>query len=460
MAGLAFLVVLLVVFFMNSGKNRKGYFADIPRNSFSYPFVLWLFSIIFIIIAFNHFPLLLAPLALVFIPLLFPSFIAYLFCCSARYKAAYYISLIAIFSFMEDRYGGALYSGYKAASKLKNKENKNNALQWLRSRYLRRKHVVFSGEMAMIVIIEAEINKPDDLQYLSDQLALLNGYARNSVPKQIRSLIFKQRVLLALAHQNWEKAVLIAKKFIGNKHADFIVEFYKRYIHPHERPNWGNYFFSWLANSFDRKLIRALKLAKQQKLANLDIRATPLQELWLAELNIREFNFDQIDRQLKSLQTPPLKKRWRLRAEELGIRDDEAWSIIENSIARVGSQDQANNEEAIAKKETSLKKLRYYVHSIEKRIDEEAFAYGPEQFLDWWHLLEMLNEFKDSKQDLNAAFLISHTCIWNWTSRMWNSKTQRCLVFFICRISAPLAHDCGITELGDQCKGITLGEYR
>ena len=102
MAGLAFLVVLLVVFYMNSGKNCKGYFADIPRNSFSYPFVLWLFSIIFIIIAFNHFSLLLAPLALVFIPLLFPSLLAYLFCCSARYKAAYYISLIAIFSFPID----------------------------------------------------------------------------------------------------------------------------------------------------------------------------------------------------------------------------------------------------------------------------------------------------------------------------------------------------------------------
>ena len=180
MSGLT-MIVLWGLFYLISYKKNKAHTNDTPSvwaEILVYWFVVgipvvFLFAIHFFV-GFTFLVLVISPYFLARLPI-------YL----GWVKVSTFLTSHACIFFSRNTFAGSLFSGYLAAKRIKDIDEKQAALSWLREKFLNNRAKLFSGEVVAYILIDSELTHPDDNRYLAQRLALLKSLPSGSIPKKM-----------------------------------------------------------------------------------------------------------------------------------------------------------------------------------------------------------------------------------------------------------------------------------
>ncbi|HED33138.1 MAG TPA: hypothetical protein ENJ08_02825 [Gammaproteobacteria bacterium] len=397
---------------------------------------------------------------------LFPGFFSKITSVFGWVKTSYYLGRISYFYFNRNVFAGALMRGLQATYHQRSNETREKSLRFLKSRYLRRKARIYSGEMVLIVIIDAFLLRPNDAQYMARQLRLLQGIGRASIPKCVS--IYASKLALAPALANNDQGEIHKLIYQWSTPAtNYITEYLKRVHMVHFRDAG---FFTHLSCKY-----RQLFMIKKPLLVNFPkhLKATEKHSKDTTDrqssveylFSTQAMEQDRAQRYREIMLSESQQSHWKKRAQTLGVwQADQAWNDIARSVERCLSQktntithlDDSQNEQI----DKLQKNLHYICQSISRRRETEDLGYGVQNFMDWIKIRQILHELKVDSIAFDTAFITNHNIIWNWVADLWNIKKERCLVHFIASVCAPIAIDCGQKDFYDTLQGIVQGKYK
>lgn len=467
------LVAILIFIFRNSrsASTSAGVSGNTRANPYKYGHALGLW--LFLPTAYGYLSENTVTAKFIFIAvcavLVFPSFFSYLTSLLGAYKISYYLGRISFFYFSRSAYAGALYRGLQAVDRLKDQSEKTAALYWLKSRYVKRQRAIYSGDMALIVIIEAKLKSPGDPRYIAGQLDLLDGIGKESIPGPVSRYASKIALAPALSDGNWEDIVRKAKQWDtadSNPISQYLIYYFKRHIEKSKALPFPALLTDQLALAGYKHIYRLPEYLKDSSPMDIDMQKMDVLSVqWLIRPHQRRnkdkhWYLEQFSEKLSD----ESRNYWIRRSRELDIwNPEQSWKNIEASVHRYASL--ATSERDTGKlepddaKEQRFKNLKYISDSIERRLEIQKTTFGIGDFLDWMNIWQNLSALKADEQDLNTAFTMIYDTLWSWIVLMWNKKTNRCLAHYMATVCAPIADACGLEDFHDTLRGIEMGLY-
>jgi hypothetical protein len=468
------LIAILIFIFRNSrsASTTTGVGGNTCANPYKYGHALGLW--LFILTAYGYLSENAVAAKFIFYAicavLVFPSFFSYLTSLLGAYKISYFLGRISFLYFGRSAYAGALYRGLQAVDRLKDQSVKTAALYWLKSRYVKRHRAIYSGEMALIVIIEAKLKRPGDPRYLAGQLDLLDGIGKASIPGPVSRYASKIALAPALSDGNWEDIVRKAKQWDtadSNPISQYLLFYFQRHIEKSKAPLFPALLTDQLVLSGYKPIYRLPEYLRDPTPLNIDMQKMDvLPALWLMRPHQRRskdkhWYLEQFSKKLSD----ESRIYWLRRSRELDVwNPEQSWKNIVASVHRYATLSasgmEGNNTDPNDAKEQRFKHLKYIGDSIERRLEKHKTTYGIGDFLDWMNIWQNLSALKPNEQDLNTAFTAIHDTLWSWIVLMWNKKTNRCLAHHMATVCAPIADACGLEDFHDTLRGIEMGFYR
>lgn len=400
-------------------------------------------------------------------PLLLPSIASKLTGVFGCYKISYYLGRMAFIYFRADTYGGAMYRSYRALNTIRDADKRQRALCWLQTRYLQYRGPIYSGAMVMVVIVEAQLTKPKDRDYLADQLNLLDGIYTDAVPKCIGIHASKLALPKILHSGDWPKIFHGANQWCtpGNILTELIMAYHDRYVNYSSYSSWFRFTRLQISNFRYPSIKKMLRRIPTGELALPDYpEAQRHLALWRQQRHSNKTTLQRSNQALEDSVADAEKTRWQTRAKELGIRAvDEAWSAILSSVdqqrAQLTGKVEPQNEAEYEEFERQFKGLVYLSRSIENRLRRNSRSCGAQEFLEWWTVLTQLQRFKHDEGRHLQAFVAIHNVMWNWVAELWNNRNQKSLAHFISEVCEPLAKRSGCKELSDMMDNLVNGHH-
>lgn len=397
---------------------------------------------------------------------LFPSILSRLTVRLGLVKISYFLGSISYFYFRRNVFAGALMRGLQATHHQRTDEAKRKSLRFLKSRYLRRRATTYSGEMVLVVIIDALLLKPHDKKYMAQQLKLLQGIGKTSIPKCVSVYASKLALAPALANDDQQEIHKLIYQW-STPATNYITEYLRRVHLVHFR---GAGFFTRLSCRY-----RQLFMVKKPLLVNFPkhLKASeknnnnatddkkPVEYLF----SIQTMEEDRVQHYHDKMLSDNQQSHWKKRAQELGVwQADEAWDEITHSVRRCLSQksNTSNTRDDLQNEQIDKlqKNLHYICQSVSRRLESNDLGYGVQNFMDWIKIRQILYELKVDSIAFDTAFTTNHNIIWNWVADLWNIKKERCLAHFIANVCAPVAKDCGQHDFYDTLHGIVQGQFK
>lgn len=382
-------------------------------------------------------------------------------------KTSYYLGGLSHVVFARNPYSAGLLRGVQAAHKLKGNDNKREALQWLKNKWLSRRGKIYSGDMVMATIIECHLTHPNDAHHIAKQLKQLEGIARASIPQAISRHAFKYALTPALAANQWQELYDVAKQWdtpANNRLAKYVRHYCGAYIFKQrDASKIKSAYYKLFTLPFKALFtLHARNRADEDYDTQLAHKRYDLASLTKAHTISEEEAASYQARILSETNT----LKWQQRAKELGAwQQEEAWQTIEKSVQQCLSQKSsatlngAEDSQYFDNIDKQYKNLNYLGHSISRRLATKDLGHGAQNFLDWAKMEAILNDIASDPSAHISAFQSIENIIWNWVADLWNIKKERCLVHYICVKCSPLAFKTGNQELHNLLTGISRGEY-
>jgi len=396
-------------------------------------------------------------------------------------KTSYFLGRISYFHFRRSAFSGGLMRGLQATYQQRSDEARRESLRFLKSKFLRHKGKIYSGEMILAVIIDAFLLHPHDAKYMSRQLKLLDGIGKASIPRCISVYASKLALAPALANNDWDEIIKLTRQWrtpAKNTTTQYLEKVYR--VSFKEGGVFTQLSCKYHQLFFFRKpllvnLPEQLKINEQHSHGALD-KKSPVEQLF----SVQTLEQNKVAFYREKMLSPQQQAYWKSRAQEIGVwKVDQAWDEIAQSVERCLSQksqfpggqsgknqspqntlnqplDDIQNEQV----DKLQKNLHYICQSISRRLESENLAYGVQNYLDWIKIHQILNELKIDKLAFETAFIANHTTLWNWVAELWNNKKERCLAHYISNVCAPIAKECGQGEFYDTLHGIVQGEFK
>ena len=463
-----FLILVIVISIINNFR-KKGVSGDTKGKRYggwtSLFIFLGLFSLLVVaVVKSEH--LLFYRASLVF--LLFSGYLIPLFIFFGWVRIAYYWGRINIFNLTRNPKGMDLYRAYRAALRKKNKEKAQAALRWVHTQCHKQKGDIFSGQMTMYVIIDAQLTHPGDYEYLAKRLRLLKYLATESIPKQISTYACKLALAPELARGHWPSIIEVCQQWntpAKNYLSLYLIEFHGCYI---SNNPYTSRFTCWRYSLLIMRFRKLIHFAKTQArmppsppAKNSADAAKPKQQL-LATAPLEEAAKQSIREQLTGKEQQSL---WEKRAAELGVHQPEnSWANILSSIdeckqlkAHSASLDTQQDYDRF---EEYHKKLHYIRGSIQQKLDKNMQGPGLPHFLDWLQVLQILEAMQSNKPNQHQAFDSIHVTLWDWVADLWNVRKDRCLAHQIAFACHTLAVETGNEDFARVLSGIYSAEYQ
>ncbi len=465
MGGVGLLILIIFIAIRWSSRN-KGVSGDKPADSSARPLIFIGVALTGFLVILQHSEiaalLYLVPTLILILPSLFSKITSL----SGQVKLSYYLGGISYIYFRRNVFAGALMRGLQATYNQRSDEAKRKSLRFLKSRYLRRKAKTYSGEMVLVVIIDALLLKPHDKKHMAQQLKLLQGTGKASIPKCVSVYASKLALAPALANDDQDEIHKLIYQW-STPATNYITEYLERVHLIHFK---GAGFFTRLSCRY-----RQLFMIKKTLLVNFPKRLKPCEQYnsnATDDKNPVEYLFsiqtmekDRIQHYRDKMLSDNQQSHWKKRAQELGVwQADEAWGDITHSVERCLSQksntcntlDDQQNEQI----DRLQKNLHYICQSVSRRLESSDLGYGAQNFMDWIKIRQILHELKVDRLAFDTAFTTNHNIIWNWVADLWNIKKERCLAHFIASVCAPIARDCAQHDFYDTLHGIVQGQFK
>lgn len=460
-----YIFLFLVIFFVYQRVTSKG---GVTPNSGDQPAAgiiggsfVWLFVFVIIIIGAELFNTSIVASYALASPILFPGFISKLFSQFGLVKTSYYLSKISFFYFARDRFSGAILRGLQAANHSKNAIHKQKYLLWLKRKILNRKGKIYSGTMVMYVILES-LSQSENAESTASKLDILTNIGSTSIPASVSSLALKLSLAPALEKPDWKLIFQRCDQWdtpAKNSLAKCLREFCGVYV-LHDPVYTRTSLFFKSITLWRYPALRHFLKSQKSILLNRDDSSEPtdaLLDLWQSRTEPALL--------YRMLTNTESRNQWCMRAAEIGVQNTEAaWSRIERSVAQATHQNSKNGGVLSTSErehiEHRCKTLYYLTHTIEKKRAEKLKDHGIYHFLDWWRILQILNDLEPYKDTQLLAFSNMHNTLWNWVADLWNIKKERCLAHFIAGTCAPYAERAGITRMHEIMCNVASGYCR
>jgi len=393
--------------------------------------------------------------------------IADLTACFGWVRVSYYLGKLNIFSLGRDPKALDLYRAFQAASRISNEEKRREAMRWLYEKCHKEKGKLFSGQMIMFIIIDAQLTRPHDHSYLVKRLGLLKYIASVSIPKPVSILASKHALAPALANKDWNNIRAVCDQWdtpAKNYLVKYLREFHGHYICKDLYFSKINCWFYKLRILTQRELLTFCQqsLAELEQTQEVSTGEDPKIQLLQAQAPLESELITSIREELSNLEQ---KERWLKRAEELGVKQvPESWDMLMDSINQCNKlkieSEVIESEQEYQRFEQLHKNLFYINASISKKLDKKMKGSSLPHLLDWLQVMHILQELQINKANQLQAFDRIHLTLWDWVADLWNIRKDRCLVHQIAMACHPLAIDIGNREFAKVLTDITSGACR
>jgi hypothetical protein len=466
MGGLAFIILFVLAYIWNSQQPEKSEGDTTAGNTVGIVTAIVIAAILTSFSTTSHLAISISfhLIALCLIFPVIPTRIAVLF---GRTKLAYYFGSFSLIRFSKNTYSANLYYGFLAAMKNANDEKRHEHLEWLNEKFLKRSQSLYSGEIIMFTIIDANLTAAHKLP---DKLKLLRGLPRASIPKPISKLAYKYALAFELPNNNIGNIVDISNQWgtgTTNHLAKFMLKACDAITNPFAKRGWRLKLLKLRArvpNEIYLWLSRIESQHKNSSKLNDLTHSQKVQELIRFGINNNSSDYSQTKELLKHLASPESKSNWSVRAHELGVwQIEELWEKINN---RLLSFEPSNNqsgliadEQRYLELENHHKALGYLERSILTRVEPKISGASSQHLIDWLKVLDIMSELAvDSASEL-TAFSSIHNTLWNWLAALWNDKEERRLAIHIATWCIPRAKKCGYDDFLETLHFVTGNAY-
>lgn len=164
--------------------------------------------------------------------LIFPAAISLITAKKVWVKTSFYLGRICFNQYSRDPYSCALLRAFQASQNLSTTQQLE-ALAWLKSRYSRYKGKLFSGDMLLIVMIEAMLKRPGDINFVHQEIKLLSKVGEDSIPRGVSEFFCKLTLAPALASGQWGEVLVVANQWntpSNNRIAKYVINYYSCHV--------------------------------------------------------------------------------------------------------------------------------------------------------------------------------------------------------------------------------------
>ena len=466
MGGVVFIIILVIYGINALSDGSKG--VSIRDSQRGYAGLIWVLVFVFnfaVIVAYEEAGIIAFVLCL---PFIFPSAFSLFTAKNGWVKTSFYFGRICFGNYSRNPYSGALFRAFQASQKLSSSQQLE-ALTWLQSRYSCYKGKLFSGDMLMIVMIEAMLKRPGDTDFVRQELKLLSSVGKDSIPGGISEFFCKFTLAPALSSGRWAEVLVVANQWntpSSNRVAQYVIEYYGYHVQAasyHYR--WIDVFMASLFAPNQKKLGRALQGLTEGGGEVETQHVIPRQ--WARRINNEPYEREVLTKEVQYMLTNDTKTHWEGRVQTLGLwQPDEALeSIVESlnhfvNLSCADGQAEDVSEDQLEQYEREYKNIYYICRNIDKQVEKKGHDTSINNFFVWLNIWRSMQVLKTSTGGWGGAFSMMHDSLWNWIALLWNTQRDLSVTYFISSASAPIAKEGGHEKFYQSLRSINMGEVK
>ena len=369
-----------------------------------------------------------------------------------RVKLSVSLTNFSYILFGPNVFAGSIFSGYLAAKKIKDNNERHSSLLWLKERFLRNRSDLYSGEIITFVLIDAALTHPNNNEYLVRRLSLLGGLAGKSIPKPIILYVLKRSLAHTLPSNNWSEVMKVVSQWhaISPTMLSSIIDGFYHYKHESVSYKKWKYFLIYCLNAWRYPVVRRWCLANNPNQNSNDnevvlSRAEAIEKIWL-----EEHKKVQIDRRTQDSIISILESdmpHWVARAKEIGDWENDTIEVIANQVKDLYRKESVGlSEEQRNELDEKHNAINYIIRNITNRRQLNNYKNPAEEAIDFIQFLSAFDELKEYDSAQMIAFSQYYRALWNWMANLFNNQKEYSLSYFICQSCLPYAENLGDEE--------------